>query len=460
MANFVVSVEKIQATLTAAGSTTVDLSKSQDEAKCVPFYTHKFTVDGSDVRHNNAASLTMVDNSGTPAVQVDWFPIATTGTIVLEIFVVEFGSNITIQTGLINFTDAGSTGVDTITAVVLDNSFIHFTAEAVGTTNDDFEDACCQASFNSTTQVQFERLNVGPPEWDIRYYVVESDGTDFTTEYVEDSWTSSETGPTVAGTITAVTLAKAFLICTYESGDAGDDARESIVNHALTSTTELTWYRNHDGTPAGDGTIGVWVVSTTGTEFSVERVAADVDDATNTTFTETITEIDQTKAILLHSHGQMAAAHPISSEASGLPVDNMMNSLVFASDTSVTLSRLDTADISGANNIVRFEVVEFELESAVQDIEGSILTDADTLNHGVIARKACDQEGFRWRNDDGNEAAATFRQAQDVDETVASETTLRLRVLVDGLDDPDAESYQLEYKETGDADTEFRVVPV
>ncbi len=90
----------------------------------------------------------------------------------------------------------------------------------------------------------------------------------------------------------------------------------------------------------------------------------------------------------------------------------------------------------------------------------SLLTDADTFNDGDIARKACDQEGFRWRNDDGNEAAATFRQAQDVDETVAAEITLRLRILVDGLDDPDAESYQLEYKETGDADTEFRKVPV
>ena len=113
MANFVVSVEKIQVTLTEAGGTTRNLTKSQDEAKCVPFYTAKFTSGSSDIRHNNAVSLTMVDNSGTPAVQVDWFPLTTTGTIVLEIFVVEFGSNVTIQTGLVNLTDTGSTGTDT-----------------------------------------------------------------------------------------------------------------------------------------------------------------------------------------------------------------------------------------------------------------------------------------------------------------------------------------------------------
>ncbi len=365
MANFVVSVEKIQVTLTAAGSTTNNLSKSQDEAKCVPFYTHKFTVDTSDFRDNNSVRLTMVDNSGTPAVQTDWEPDGTTGTIVLEIFVVEFGSNVTIQTGLVNLTSFSA--VDTITAVTLANSFIHFTMDAVDNANegDDWNEACVQASFNSTTEVAFERRgSQANPDWDIRYYVVESDGTDFTTEYVEFSWDADEQGPVTAGTITAVTLAKAFLICTYESSESSDDALQALVNFALTTTTALTFYRNHGSTPNDTGTTGIWVVKTSGTEFSVERVAADVDDGSSISFTETITEIDQAKAIILHSQGEQAAAMPISSETSGSTISNIIHSLVFTSDTEVTLARLSGTSVSGSNNIVRFEVVEFELEVA------------------------------------------------------------------------------------------------
>ncbi len=388
MANFVVSVEHVQATLTAAGQTTVNLSKGQDEDQCVPFYTHKFTVDGSDNRHNNAASLTMVDNGGTPAVQVDWFPISTSGTIVLEIFVVEYGSNVKIQTGLVSLTDAGSTGTDTITEVVLDNAFIHFTMEAVGSANDDFEDACIQASFNSTTEVQFERHNVGPPEWDIRYYVVESDGTDFTTEYVEASWAITEKGP-AAHSIDAVTLAKAFLICTYQVDEAQDDARDAIVNFALTTTTELTFYRDGGFNPSAVGTFGVWVVKTSGTEFSVQRIVADVDDGSSTTFTEEINEVDSDdKAIILHSQGELAAAFPMSNVRDGNLVDNLTHSLVFTSDTEVTLSRLDQTAIESdsGGDVIRFEVVEFELEAAggVIDLHGDI--DGASEVQGALGR--------------------------------------------------------------------------
>lgn len=63
-----------------------------------------------------------------------------------------------------------------------------------------------------------------------------------------------------------------------------------------------------------------------------------------------------------------------------------------------------------------------------------------------------DQEGFRFRNDDGSESAATWRQAQDVVDTIAAGTNIRLRVLMDAGGDPASSAFQLEYRKVGNAD--------
>lgn len=63
-----------------------------------------------------------------------------------------------------------------------------------------------------------------------------------------------------------------------------------------------------------------------------------------------------------------------------------------------------------------------------------------------------EQEGFRWRNDDGSETTATWLQAQDVDASAAKETPVRLRMLINATNDPAASHYKLQYKPPG-ADT-------
>ena len=70
-------------------------------------------------------------------------------------------------------------------------------------------------------------------------------------------------------------------------------------------------------------------------------------------------------------------------------------------------------------------------------------------------------EGYRWRNDDGSESAATFRQAQDTVDSVAKNTRIRLRVLLEALaGNPNADQHQLEYKETNDPDDTYRKIDV
>ncbi len=62
-----------------------------------------------------------------------------------------------------------------------------------------------------------------------------------------------------------------------------------------------------------------------------------------------------------------------------------------------------------------------------------------------------DQEGFRFRNDDGSESAATWRQLQDVNDTISPDTNFRLRTLVNATGDPPTSAFQLEHRKVGAA---------
>jgi hypothetical protein len=64
-----------------------------------------------------------------------------------------------------------------------------------------------------------------------------------------------------------------------------------------------------------------------------------------------------------------------------------------------------------------------------------------------------DQEGFRWRNDDGDEAAATWKAAQDTSISLPIDQNMRLRVLVnDASPAPAASAYRLEFATHGGSD--------
>lgn len=57
-----------------------------------------------------------------------------------------------------------------------------------------------------------------------------------------------------------------------------------------------------------------------------------------------------------------------------------------------------------------------------------------------------EQEGFRWRDDDGNETTATWLANQDTSITRAMGVNTRLRVLVNATNDPVSQGYRLEYR--------------
>lgn len=58
-----------------------------------------------------------------------------------------------------------------------------------------------------------------------------------------------------------------------------------------------------------------------------------------------------------------------------------------------------------------------------------------------------EQEGFRFRNDDGSESAATWLASQDANSSITSGTNVRLRMLLNATGAAGSTQYQLEYKE-------------
>ena len=153
MAAFVKSVEEVSTTFNPSGTgavtNTINLTKSQDETQCAAFYTLRHTNTAqADYRAANPVGVEFFDNAGTPAIRVHWNTGGdlSPGDCEVWVYVVEFGSNVTVQQGTVSLT--GTTGTDTITSVTQGNAFIAFTQAATGAvTADDFNDMMVQARF-------------------------------------------------------------------------------------------------------------------------------------------------------------------------------------------------------------------------------------------------------------------------------------------------------------------------
>ncbi len=69
----------------------------------------------------------------------------------------------------------------------------------------------------------------------------------------------------------------------------------------------------------------------------------------------------------------------------------------------------------------------------------------------AAAAVSLEQEGARHRRDDGTEATATWKAAQDVNATLIPGQVGRLRVLINATGDPVSKRFKLQYREVGDS---------
>jgi len=70
----------------------------------------------------------------------------------------------------------------------------------------------------------------------------------------------------------------------------------------------------------------------------------------------------------------------------------------------------------------------------------------------VPIRIPLQQEGFRWRDDDNNEASATWLETQDTQLERGKNTNTRLRILLNGTVNLATNKYKLQYKKTTDSE--------
>jgi len=63
-----------------------------------------------------------------------------------------------------------------------------------------------------------------------------------------------------------------------------------------------------------------------------------------------------------------------------------------------------------------------------------------------------EQEGYRWRNDNGNETTATWIASQDTNVSIHKEENIRIRFIINATDDVASKQFNLQYKL---ASTEF-----
>ncbi len=78
------------------------------------------------------------------------------------------------------------------------------------------------------------------------------------------------------------------------------------------------------------------------------------------------------------------------------------------------------------------------------------------VNMNAAVSLAREQEGYRWRDDDGSESAATWLAAQETNISRAREVNTRVRLLVNYTGDPPSEQVKIQWRKVGDADSEWR----
>jgi len=119
-----------------------------------------------------------------------------------------------------------------------------------------------------------------------------------------------------------------------------------------------------------------------------------------------------------------------------------------------------TMNLGGSTRMVVVGIAfGFDAGGSVLDADGDPVIDVATAS-GTATRTALEmeQDSFQFFTD-GTESGAASLASQNTDITIAKETIFGIRVGGQAIANPPASSVTVEYKKTGDADSEFRKVP-
>jgi hypothetical protein len=168
-----------------------------------------------------------------------------------------------------------------------------------------------------------------------------------------------------------------------------------------------------------------------------------------------------------HTFGEVGVRHTTGAFARNIYIFSNDSSLGSDSGTDSTTATIrieaDGSSIQGKvdgsvvlgpyTDTTHSSQVKTAVAAYAHELVGSILVSINNFAAGDLVVASIEQEGFRFRNDDGSESAATWKANQDTNITLAANTAFRLRELLNATGDPASISTQIEvrYKPSGGA---------
>ena len=332
--------------------------------------------------------------------------------VVVTGYVVEFTDGVTVQRG--SHTRADVSSEVTLSSLDLTKSFRICSFSIAGSAygNDDFQRSRLYDDAG-TKKLQFQ--SIGGSAGIVDWQVVEYDDCS-----VQRGLCTITTGSaSITDSITSVDRNKSWLISDFETAAANPATNQ--IRGQINSTVQLTFDR------ALTDATNLMNISWEVVEFTDGTIVQEIFESFVGSDQEedyTISEVTSLTRAFACASGQMCRGGK-----SDYSANDYEGNAWF------------TCDLTSTTNL--------------KTRRGRGDDDADVVIYVIDFPVAVEQEGFRWRNDDGDEDEATWKAAQDTDINIAKNTTVRLRVILDSDGNPDACTYQLEWKESNDGDSEW-----
>ncbi len=356
------SIEHFSITITTTNPVSVNLTKGQTIADCVPIITLNLASLSGNIRRR------FFDVEFEAGPKITFTRDQATGTVVIEGYVKEYDTtdNVSVQSGVYAMAATEATDTVNIDTDVTDADRALCVAYNSCDNNGGLSQAAhCSVVFNSTTQLLFTRGNTSDTVAG-HYFIVWTTGTEFAVDH--EAITVGTNDETNTGTIGAVTLDNTFVYHTLHiTGAAGGRTRDFGLALDMSATTTVRSRRAFNDFAVDDGAanagveIKAQVVECAGTEWDVQRGEIDWGDAL--TATANINAIDEDKAVILPG-GILGVLS--SQETNGAETDGNYANYKYTSTTVVTGTRGTNTDPDGTS---MFESIEFELAGE----EGSVI---------------------------------------------------------------------------------------
>lgn len=355
----VTHLQEISFTIAAgSASGTGTLSGFSDVSKMVPLFLSWRVADGQSpcLASNTEIDIVIDSTTQLSALRAQ----ATAYAVDVTAFVVQFGSDTTVQTGSFSILGLAATGTAAISEVTLANSFClhHRMCDEGGSPTYDSRPSVRMTSvkFSSSTSLEFRR---GSAAYDYpvsgHWWVVSSE----TLTVQHRSFSTSSSNTVLTDTITAVDLAHTFLIST-QSNNNGTFNGEACTMTRLENATTVRWQRNYSSTTAFVFEYQV----ITDTSITVQRGTATTGQLSNT---QAITAVDLNAAAVKSGDGSSGYSTNSNFQIGTLP--SRYYELKFNSNTEIGLQTRRTS----AASYTSWEVVEFSVATGINaTVDGAI----------------------------------------------------------------------------------------